>query len=231
MTTQWHVGRGGRQSGPFSTEQVREMAARGELSRGDLVWKQGMADWVDCASIEGLLPDTRSPAGDPSSPDWNPYRAPSTDVGLPALEEGRGGPVVYAGFLPRLGAAILDSVFLTLLTFVPGLAIGFGAVMLLGPNEGEVVARGLGQLVGFVLGIAYYVGLETSEKRGTWGKQIIGIQVTDMDGRRIGVGRATGRYFAKILSGCTIVGWLLPLFTEKKQALHDLIAGTLVVRK
>lgn len=232
MTTQWHVGRGGQQSGPFSIEQLREMAARGELSPGDLVWKQGMSDWVDCASVADLLPAARSAARGPSSPDWNPYQAPSADAGLPSIDGGSRDRVEYAGFLTRVGAAILDTIFLTLLSFVPGLAIGFGSVMLLGPEDGERVAGGLGQLVGFIVGIAYYVGLESSEKRGTWGKQIVGIQVTDLGGRRISVGRATGRYFAKILSGCTLfIGWLMPLFTEKKQALHDLIAGTVVVRK
>ena len=84
MTTQWHVGRGGQQSGPFSIEQLREMAARGELSPGDLVWKQGMSDWVDCASVADLLPDARSAARGPSSPDWNPYQAPSADAGSQA---------------------------------------------------------------------------------------------------------------------------------------------------
>jgi uncharacterized RDD family membrane protein YckC len=56
--------------------------------------------------------------------------------------------------------------------------------------------------------------------------------VTDLEGRRIGFGRATGRYFAKILSSLTLfIGYLMAGFTEKKQALHDMIAGTLVLRK
>ncbi len=229
METQWHVGRGGRQSGPFSTEQLREMALRGELSPGDLVWKQGMADWVDCAQVAGILPDARSPRGGPASGDWNPYEAPSAEIGTSPTGGDDVGRVEYPRFLLRCGAAFLDGIFLWLLTIVPALAIGFGSAMLLGPDKGETVGAFLGQILGIVVGVAYYVGLESSEKQGTWGKQIAGIKVTDMDGRRISAGRATGRYFAKMLSGCTIVGWLLPLFTEKKQALHDLVAGTLVV--
>ena len=80
--------------------------------------------------------------------------------------------------------------------------------------------------------IVYFVGYETSAKQGTWGKQIVGIKVTDLDGRPITTGRAVGRFFAKILSNLTCgIGYLLPLFTEKKQTLHDLICGCLALKK
>jgi uncharacterized RDD family membrane protein YckC len=59
----------------------------------------------------------------------------------------------------------------------------------------------------------------------------LGIIVTDLEGRRIGFGRATGRYFAKILSALILgIGFLMVAFTQRKQGLHDMIAGTLVVR-
>ena len=55
--------------------------------------------------------------------------------------------------------------------------------------------------------------------------------MTDLDGDRISFGRASGRHFAKILSGCLLaIGYMMAGFTEKKQALHDMMAGTLVVR-
>jgi uncharacterized RDD family membrane protein YckC len=139
------------------------------------------------------------------------------------------GRIVYAGFLARFGALILDSVFLTLITLIPAFGIGIAGVMIFGPDAGANVAGAIGNLFGFIVGVTYYVGLETSAKQATWGKQIVGIKVTDLNGRRITVGRSLGRYFAKILSGCTIIGWFLPLFTEKKQALHDIVAGTLVI--
>jgi uncharacterized RDD family membrane protein YckC len=60
----------------------------------------------------------------------------------------------------------------------------------------------------------------------------IGIKVTDLNGNRISFGRATGRYFAKILSGMILmIGYIMAGFTEKKQALHDMIASCLVVMK
>ncbi|NBW87947.1 MAG: RDD family protein, partial [Planctomycetia bacterium] len=72
---------------------------------------------------------------------------------------------------------------------------------------------------------------ETSAKQGTWGKQIVGIKVTDIQGRRITTGRAIGRFFAKIITGMTCgIGYLLPLFTDRKQTLHDLISECLALK-
>jgi uncharacterized RDD family membrane protein YckC len=61
---------------------------------------------------------------------------------------------------------------------------------------------------------------------------IFGIKVCDTHGRRLSFGRALGRYFAKMISIVLCgIGLLFPLFTAKKQALHDLLVGTLVVKK
>ena len=77
----------------------------------------------------------------------------------------------------------------------------------------------------------YFALMESSSKQATLGKMALGIRVTDVNGNRIGFGRATGRHFAKILSGLILgIGFLMAAFTEKKQALHDMIAGTLVVK-
>jgi uncharacterized RDD family membrane protein YckC len=56
--------------------------------------------------------------------------------------------------------------------------------------------------------------------------------VTDAQGNRIRFGRATGRYFGKILSGLILyIGFMMAGCTPRKQALHDMLADTLVVRK
>jgi len=61
---------------------------------------------------------------------------------------------------------------------------------------------------------------------------VLGIRVTDLNGNRISFGRATGRYFAKIVSSLTfMIGYIIAGFTDRKQALHDMIAGCLVVNK
>jgi uncharacterized RDD family membrane protein YckC len=56
--------------------------------------------------------------------------------------------------------------------------------------------------------------------------------VTDQYGARIAFGKATGRYFGKIVSALILfVGYVMAAFTPRRQALHDLMAGTLVARR
>jgi len=77
----------------------------------------------------------------------------------------------------------------------------------------------------------YFALMESSSTRGTLGKMFLGIRVTDMNGRRISFPRATGRFFSKLVSSLILgIGYLFPLFNTKKQALHDMMAGTVVVR-
>jgi uncharacterized RDD family membrane protein YckC len=76
----------------------------------------------------------------------------------------------------------------------------------------------------------YFALMESSAKQATLGKMALGIKVTDMLGNRITFGRATGRYFSKILSGLILyIGYIMIAFTDKKQGLHDMIANTLVI--
>jgi len=87
-------------------------------------------------------------------------------------------------------------------------------------------------LIRTVLNWLYYALLESSAWQATLGKKALGLEVTDMQGMRISFGRATGRFFAKIISSIILfIGFIMAGFTEKKQALHDMIAGTLVIRK
>ena len=72
--------------------------------------------------------------------------------------------------------------------------------------------------------------MESSKHRATLGKRLLKLQVTGLNGEQIDFGRATGRYFAKILTIATLlIGYFMALFTPKKQALHDMLAGTVVV--
>lgn len=89
-------------------------------------------------------------------------------------------------------------------------------------------------LIGVVAGVGvwlYEALMTSSSRQATLGKMAFRMKVTDMNGARISFGRATGRFFAKILSGMILnIGYIMAGFTTRKQALHDMIAGTLVVR-
>jgi uncharacterized RDD family membrane protein YckC len=79
----------------------------------------------------------------------------------------------------------------------------------------------------------YFAGMESSTWQATLGKRAIGLIVTDMEGKRLTFAHASGRFFAKIITGLVplAIGWIMAGFTEKKQALHDFIAATLVLKR
>jgi uncharacterized RDD family membrane protein YckC len=77
----------------------------------------------------------------------------------------------------------------------------------------------------------YEALLTSSSWQGTIGKRILNLKVTDEAGNRIGFGRATGRFFAKWLSGLILyIGFFMIGFTDRKRGLHDMLAGTLVMK-
>ena len=79
--------------------------------------------------------------------------------------------------------------------------------------------------------LIYHIVMESSAKQATFGKQILAIKVCDMQGERISVGRAIGRNLAKIVSVLTLfIGYLFSFFNKQQQCLHDMIAGTLVMK-
>lgn len=79
----------------------------------------------------------------------------------------------------------------------------------------------------------YFAGMESSARQATFGKSAMALRVTDSEGARLSFGHATGRFFAKIVSGLVplLIGYIMAGFTAKKQALHDFIAGTVVLRQ
>ena len=134
----------------------------------------------------------------------------------------------YAGFWLRFVAMLIDGIVLALGGGVIVVVLIF-AVPSLGtdPMGMQIIAN----LIFVLVGLVYFVGMESSAKQGTLGKMALGLKVTDLNGNRIGVGRALGRFLGKIISEIILlIGFLMAAFTEKKQALHDMMAGTLVIR-
>ena len=87
-------------------------------------------------------------------------------------------------------------------------------------------------LAGLVIWWIYFCAFETSRWHATPGKRVMGLHVTDVNGVHLHAGRASVRFLGKIVSAAPLfAGYLFPLFTRDKQALHDLIAGTLVLKR
>jgi uncharacterized RDD family membrane protein YckC len=150
----------------------------------------------------------------------------------------------YAGFWKRFVAYLIDSVllgFASFILFLPAIGLTWlGAAMNAddidtgspAPGILAVGTIGLTVLVIMVGGWLYFALMESSAKGGTLGKMALGLKVTDTSGNRISFGRATGRHFAKLLSGAIMgLGYAMAGFTQQKQALHDIIAGCLVVAR
>ena len=143
-------------------------------------------------------------------------------------------PVHYGGFWVRLAAVLIDAIVIDIvvlpLAFLLGGMIAVASVATRMPAGGAQI---VGMVVGFGLGVfaawIYEAAMESSAKRATLGKMILGLQVTDMNGDRICFLRATARHFAKYLSGLSLlIGYIMAGLSERKQALHDRMANTLV---
>lgn len=134
--------------------------------------------------------------------------------------------VEYAGFWRRFVAVSIDSILIVIVVYIMTFVFGF----MIGPLGGwEAVVE---NIVDFVYSWIYWAAMESSSKQATLGKMALGIVVTDLEGRRISFGRATARYFGKTVSILILfIGFIMAGFTKKKQALHDLMAGCLVVRR
>ena len=135
----------------------------------------------------------------------------------------------YAGFWRRFGAYLVDLITVTVVTSMISLLIVFLAVLLFG-TQGARAVESIAAWLGFIGVVLYFPVMESSLNQATIGKQMLGIMVTTERGKRISFGQALGRYVAKWLSAMTLlIGYLMAGFTPRKQALHDMVAGTLVV--
>jgi uncharacterized RDD family membrane protein YckC len=153
----------------------------------------------------------------------------------------------YAGFWLRFVAVIIDGIIIGVaqsFIIVPILGV-FGFNFATSLQDGDMSeAEAMGMIAGLmatmgttilisgIIGILYYVLMETSKHQGTVGKIALGLKVTDMNGEKLDVSKALIRNLTKIVSGLILyIGYMMAGFTEKKQALHDMIASTLVVKK
>jgi len=159
----------------------------------------------------------------------------------------------YAGFWLRFVAFVIDLILLFILfTFLVGfLAVSMGrsaALQQIQPGESlEALKAALG--AGFMLAMlliilagsaSYFSSLEASAWQGTPGKKVLGLYVADLAGNRISFGRSSVRFFAGKFIAIGVPGLGILYFvlscvfagcTPRKQALHDIISGCLVMRK
>jgi uncharacterized RDD family membrane protein YckC len=215
--TQFWVTRGGERRGPYAEREILEAVELGTIRPTDLLWVQGMREGVPIYQVVAHL----EPAAGPPS---RPRRAKRSHVvdDLAALSREE---VAYAGFAARLAAAVLDAALLG--------SIGLALLAALAWAAGGAHAQWVAAAIALGVGWLYFAFLESSPAGATFGKHLLRLQVLTADGmQRASFLRATGRWAARWISaGALAIGYLMQPFTARRQALHDLLAGTVVIAR
>jgi uncharacterized RDD family membrane protein YckC len=216
----------------------------GEISLDDLAFIEGigLTQWTPLRDVLAKVDGTAPIAVQP----------PSAPIYSYAVSMAPPPHLVYAGFWVRFLAYVIDAFIIATVAIIAGFFLSMAFILLgylmgadfhqrTAANSSKVdVATVLlllimefvtwaGMLTLFWL---YFAKLESGPAQASYGKRVMGLRVTDLAGQRISFGRASGRTFGKFVSGMTFyVGFIMAGFTERKQSLHDMIAGTVVVRE
>jgi uncharacterized RDD family membrane protein YckC len=258
--TEWYYSNAQRtQYGPVTAADLAALHTKGQLPPETLVWRDGMSDWKPWREmirevIAGDAPgDPRAEAlvkaaeAAPSDGAYRPYAVAEPSPYAPpqarveaALAVVSGGRVVYAGFWKRVAASFIDSFIATALSYMVQIPLVlFFGVGVAGIGGGDPFASGMGiamialiYVIAIGIPLLYFSWMHSSTNQASLGKMAVGIKVVRTDGQRISFWRAFGRYFGYILGGFTLgIGYVMAAFTERKQAMHDMISDTLVVDK
>jgi uncharacterized RDD family membrane protein YckC len=228
------IGRDGERHGPYKEDDIRQWLRSGQVDRADLAWYEGLADWQP---LSVLFPDVVVDA--PATSAAPPGAVPLPQTTTAALED-------YAGFWKRVAAYILDAIILYIPTVLIEKMLGGDAAkealkqaavnavgdphLMLAAQQQYYVTMWPAILIATIMTWLYFSICESSAWQATVGKLALGIRVVDEHGARLRFARATGRYFAKYLSTLIVfIGFLMVGWTRRKQGLHDMIAGTLVL--
>lgn len=164
-----------------------------------------------------------------------------TTENTPAFTTANYTPAPYGGFWRRFWAFLLDSIIASIppavICLVP-LIWQIKKMMNLPEDQTAatpiriiIVLYLLWCVLGLVFTWLYFALLESGKHQATWGKRLLGLKVVGAQGQRISFARATGRYFAKLLSYAIFyIGFIMVPFTNRKRGLHDMIADTYVVK-
>jgi uncharacterized RDD family membrane protein YckC len=206
---QIYINRNGERTGPLSIEEVNRRLAAGILHPTDLGWsEEDMPGWKPLLSFTGVI----MPGG-----------ASSTATPISMATPVTFGLIRYAGFWIRTVAFIIDAIILAVVFF----AIAF----FLPTSYEETAPVRMAAMLQSGISILYLAAFWSLPMQATFGQQICGVRVVDEIGNRISFMRGVGRALALVLSGLLFgIGFIMVAFTERKRGLHDMIAGTCVMK-
>ncbi len=164
MSDMWHYTRGcGQTAGPVAEAALREMASRGELAPGDLVWRAGMTNWEPAGRFTELFPPGTVPPPLPPLPMSYVTPAPPAPMGESAgmrmmLPVGRSGWAIAAGYLGLFSVLLLPA----------PLAI-FCALMAIREMRRNPRLHGMGRAIfGLVMGVGAVLGFIVMMFAAAW---------------------------------------------------------------
>lgn len=194
--------------GPFSLEEVNRQLAAGLLNPADEAWYEGSPGWRALLSISGVI----MPGGASSM-------AESVTIATPAPTKS----IVYGGFWIRTLAFVIDALIVVILSEIIVQFLKYFAEN----SDLSSFAAILPLLISFI-----YMTILWSSVQATVGQRVCGLRVVNaMTGTKISFLRATGRWFALLLAMSVLfIGVIMIAFTERKRGLHDMLAGTCVVK-
>lgn len=256
----WYYVDAGQQAGPVSEEQLEALRASGKVTDDTLVWREGLAEWQP---LRQARPAVAGPAqsvyvSNPTFPATSGPGAVCAECGrmfdindmirhgdayicagckpifMQKLAEGAKidtGLLNYAGFWIRAAAKIVDGIILGVVLMVPIFIAAFSTAQGGDPEALEKIIL-ISQLGYYLIWMAYTVFF-LGKYGATPGKMVCKIKVVMSDGSPVSYGRATGRFFAEVLSGMVCyIGYLMVAFDKTEhRALHDHICNTRVVCK
>lgn len=197
----------GAKKGPFTISILETMREQGALTRTSLVWTDGMEDWAPAAQVIPEIFPADPPAVSSAKSD-----SPARPIAAaPAL-------LTIAHPKWRFLGGVIDFCVLYLpmqFVIIPTAAATLGA----------------GFFLELIFPCVYAAVLMSTQWQGTVGMKLLGLKAVDYSGRKLSPGKCWGRGAASIVSSLVFgIGYLLLFFTPRRQTLHDLMAGTLVVR-
>ncbi len=253
LPMQWYYSNKGQRLGPVSQAEFDQLVHDRVITADTLVWRDGMPDWrpystVSAGSAESAsdteicaVSGKRYPRREMVQYEGRWISAEHRDQYFQRLREGipQPGQFVYGGFWLRVVAKIVDGIIIGVLSVGINMLVAFlvfGSPNYL-PNalvkynaHDRLVYQALSFPLGIGLAIAYACFF-ILRWDATPGKMAVGLKLVRSDGERLSVGRIVGRYFSEWLSALILcIGYIMVAFDDQKQALHDRICDTRVIR-
>ena len=224
MADATYIGRSGQQLGPYSAAQLAAMAAAGQILQGDLAWHQGMQGWEPANAVLSRL-GLGGTASAPPLPAAALIIPSRTAPGAAAVADGAADRNLAAGLGKRWLASIIDSLILVCAYIAILVAFGFASAASGSRSVDALI------LLTLLAPLLYFTLTQGGAPMASVGKRAMDMIVVGSDGQPLGYLRAAVRYVLLVISSYLFPLLLVAFFTRRRQAVHDLAVGSVVLER